>query len=147
MRPHCRAPALAFDLTMNVPPAVASFRFLRRRARLVFGVLLAHALLTLAASAATLTGRVRDANTNAYLLGATVTIRELNRQAVTDAEGRYLFADLPEGNYTLVVDYVGYKQAPHSVALRPGTLGAMTEDLTVGDEVVSLGSFVVEGNR
>lgn len=147
MRPHCRAPALAFDLTMNVPPALASFRLLRRRARLVFGVILAHALLTLAVSAATLTGRVRDANTNAYLLGATVTVRELNRQAVTDAEGRYLFADLPEGNYTLVVDYVGYRQAPHPVTVRSGGPGAMTEDLSVGDEVVSLGSFVVEGNR
>jgi two-component system cell cycle response regulator len=38
--------------------------------------------LTLAAS---ITGRVRDANTNAYLLGATVTLQELGRTTSTNA--------------------------------------------------------------
>ena len=45
------------------------------------------ALLHGAASAATITGRVRDAGSNSFLLGATVTLRELDRTTATKAGG------------------------------------------------------------
>jgi hypothetical protein len=39
--------------------------------------------------AASLTGRVRDASTNSYLPGATVTVREATRETSTDREAAF----------------------------------------------------------
>ncbi len=95
--------------------------------------------------AATLTGRVRDANTNAFLLGATVSLRELSRDATTDREGAFHFADVPPGTYTLATTYLGYADVTQTVAV-PGDSGRMLA-VAIGGEVVQLGRFVVEGAR
>jgi TonB-dependent receptor len=96
-------------------------------------------------AAANLVGRVRDANTNAFLLGATVSLREINREATTDREGGFTFSDVPAGTYTLAVSYLGYNDATQSVNV-PGDAARLL-DIAIGGEVVKLGSFVVEGNR
>ena len=106
---------------------------------------LAALLLTPALSAATVTGRVRDANTNAFLLGATVTLRELNRDVVTDREGAFTLNDVPPGSYTLVVSYLGYNDVMQRIEV--ATAEARPLDLAMGSEVVQLGAFVVAGNR
>ena len=98
--------------------------------------------ITLAAS---ITGRVRDANTNAYLLGATVTIQELGRTATTNVDGTYAISGIPAGNYDLQVSYLGYDDVSQPVALS-GAAETRT-DFSIGREVVSLGVFVVEGTR
>jgi len=96
-------------------------------------------------AAANLTGRVRDANTNAFLLGATVSLRELNREAATDREGGFVFSDVPAGTYTLATAYLGYTDVTQTVTL-PGD-SARPLDIAIGAEVVKLKSFVVEGAR
>lgn len=97
------------------------------------------------AAAATVTGRVRDANTNAFLLGATVTLRQLNRDVVTDREGAFTLHDVPAGSYTLVASYLGYNDVTQSVDV--AATGGRPLDIAMGGEVVQLGSFVVAGNR
>lgn len=96
-------------------------------------------------TATTVTGRVRDANNNAFLLGATVTLRDLNREVVTDREGHFTLNDVPAGSHTLVVTYLGYNDLTQAVDVPAA--GVRTLDLAMGAEVVRLGSFVVEGNR
>lgn len=54
-----------------------------------------------------ITGRVASENKN--LPGASVKLVELELTTVTDAQGQFTFAKLPEGNYTLRVQYAGMK--------------------------------------
>jgi TonB-dependent receptor len=102
-------------------------------------------LLSPLVSAATVTGRIRDANTNSFLLGATITLRELNREVVTDREGNFTLHDVPAGSYTLVASYLGYSDVTQPIEV--ASSGGPVINLSMGAEVVQLGSFVVEGNR
>ena len=106
---------------------------------------LAAVVISQAAFAATVTGRVRDANTNAFVLGATVTLHELNRDVVTDREGAFTLHDVPAGSYTLVVSYLGYNDATQRVDAAASDGRPL--EIAIGGEVVQLGSFVVAGNR
>lgn len=113
--------------------------------RLIAASVLGLCLTQAAATAASLTGRVQDANTKAYLIGATVTLREIERSTSSTAGGQYTFHNVPAGTYTLVVTYFGYDDASETVTV--GADGEVRTDITIGSEVIQLGSFVVEGNR
>lgn len=95
--------------------------------------------------AATLSGRVRDNNTGSYLLGATVTVRELARDTSTDRAGSFTLRDVPAGSYTLVTSYLGYGDVTQTVTVAGD--GERAVDIAMGAELVRLGSFMVEGNR
>lgn len=97
------------------------------------------------ASAATLTGRVRDTNTGSFLLGATVAVRELGREVSTDRAGAFVLREVPAGSYTLVASYLGYGDVTQSVTVAND--GERLVEFAMGGEVVKLGSFTVEGNR
>jgi len=106
--------------------------------------LLGLGLLVSVVPAASLNGRVRDAKTNSFLLGASVTLRELNRTVTSGAGGEYFFPDVPAGNYTLEVRYLGYGDAAQAVVLaEPGA----TVELAIESDLVKLANFVVEGTR
>jgi TonB-dependent receptor len=97
------------------------------------------------ALAASINGRVRDANTKAYLLGATVTLQELGRTTSTNADGSFTLSGVPAGNHTVQVSYLGYDDVSQSVAVTSDA--DVRADFSVGREVVNLGAFVVEGTR
>lgn len=60
-------------------------------------------------------GRVAT-DDNAPVAGATVTINETQASVTTDADGEFVFANLPSGgNYTVSVAKAGYRFAPSSV--------------------------------
>src|SRR5690349_18086809 len=96
-------------------------------------------------SAATVSGRVRDASTSSYLLGATVTLRELNRETGTGSDGAFSFPDVPPGNYTLVAGSLGYGEKSETVSVTAS--GARAVDFALASDVLQLGAFVVEGAR
>ncbi len=60
-----------------------------------------------AAFAQSVTGEVTDANNTVVFKGADVSIAELNRSETTDDRGQFRFTNVPAGEYTLVVSYVG----------------------------------------
>jgi len=100
---------------------------------------------SLPASAASVSGRVRDANANAFLLGATVTIRELDRTTTTGPGGEYSFGNVPAGTYQLIVSHLGGSDFTQTVTV--AATGDTRADLAVASDVVKLGAFVVEGSR
>ncbi len=97
-----------------------------------------------AAHAASITGQVRDANTNAYLLGANVSIRELQRTTSTSAGGEYTLANIPPGTYTVVASHLGYDDVTETVTVAEAGARA---DFAIRSDVLSLGAVVVEGTR
>src|SRR5881275_3077399 len=73
----------------------------------------------------TLSGRVADPGGNP-VAGATVTVVELHRVAVTRADGAYRFADLPPGRYTITVRGLGFAPVARDVAVRGATALSVT---------------------
>ena len=49
-----------------------------------------------------LEGRVTDASNKVYFQGAQVQIKELDLTAISERDGSFRFAKLPEGEYTLI---------------------------------------------
>jgi TonB-dependent receptor len=62
----------------------------------------------------TLNGSVKDAQSKEPLIGAAVVLQNLNKGTATDENGNYVIQDIPEGEYEVLVSYVGYKQASFS---------------------------------
>lgn len=98
-----------------------------------------------AVSAESLTGLVRDANNQSFLVGARVSVDGTGRAATTDREGRFTMRDLAPGTYTVTVDYLGYDTVSQTVVVPNGADAAV--DFSVGGEVLEMAAFVVEGNR
>lgn len=86
-------------------------------------------------------GKVLD-ESQQPLVGASVHIVELNRQAGTNEQGNYSFTGIPDGSYTLTVSYIGYEQAERTVMVS-GSLQVIDFSLTSSgeslDEVVVIG--------
>lgn len=97
-----------------------------------------------AGTSASVIGRVRDAATGRYLLGATVTLRELSRQVITANDGGYVFSDVPAGGYTAVAESIGYRTMTQPVSIAGGS---NVHDFSLESDLVTLGKFVVEGER
>ena len=64
----------------------------------------------------TVVGKVTDQNDGEALVGATVYIRELKTGTTTDEYGHYSVT-LPQGTYTLVFSFIGYKPVEKTVEL------------------------------
>ena len=98
-----------------------------RNALAVLSLTLAGSLLAATASAQTVTGEVTDANNTVVFQGAEVSITELNRSETTDDRGQFRFANVPAGEYTLVISYVGAadKSVPIVVADSGLAMGAV----------------------
>jgi hypothetical protein len=79
-------------------------------------------LLSVAAVAqnATLSGNVRDADTNSPLGDASVVVSGAGKIAATTSGGAYRIEALPAGDYTLVVTYSGYLPQEIRITARAG---------------------------
>ncbi|WP_430611936.1 TonB-dependent receptor [Flavobacterium sp. JP2137] len=68
----------------------------------------------------TLSGIVSDIKNNETLIGASIYIDEINNGTATNEYGFYSIS-LPEGSYTLKIDYVGYSSLYKKVVLNGNT--------------------------
>ena len=85
----------------------------------------------------TLKGVITDADSNETLIGVNIIITELNTGTTTNSYGFYSI-DIPEGDYTIKVTYLGYRDINKSISITEATtlnipLEISTETL---DEVV-----------
>lgn len=90
----------------------------------------------------TLSGRVVNAATGAYLEGARITIRNTGHAALTDAQGRFTIG-APAGDAVLVATYSGLE--PSAVPIHAGL--AALPDIALTSAIYRLQPFVVEGER
>ncbi len=65
-------------------------------------------------------GVVIDAKNNDPLIGANVFILETAYGAATNIDGEYSISNIPAGNYTLRVSYLGYEKKDVPVKISPG---------------------------
>jgi TonB-dependent receptor len=89
-------------------------------------------------------GAVKDASGTAPLEGALVSIEELGRSTSSDRFGSYRFSNVPAGDYTLSVSYVGAPRLTRSISVAES--GEIVVDLTVGENVRYLDNVLVVGS-
>lgn len=112
--------------------------------------LLALALLTLPAlaqetQAGSVRGAIQDADFEAPLPNATVTLLELDpqRSANSDDSGAYVLSDLPPGTYTLVFSKEGYERQVRTGVVV--TAGQLTEvNISLAGEFTDMEEFIVQ---
>lgn len=89
-----------------------------------------------------LTGSVADRAQKLSLPGANISLSPGNRYTVSDEHGRFEFLNVPAGNYTLEIDYIGYKKISQSVTVHEGKAASVNilleEGATTGKAVVVL---------
>lgn len=94
-----------------------------------------------AANAGEIVGSVSDAGQTIALRSAQVRIVELDRVAVTERDGSFRFAEVPAGDYTLEIAYVGAETNRRTVIV-PET-GAVRADIALSgigtDEILVIG--------
>ena len=88
-----------------------------------------------------LTGRVTDAATGEGLPGSTVLFEDLKQGAATGADGRFGFANLPRGRFTVQVRSLGYNTVTQTVDTGSGQ--PLDVKLTVA--ATEIGQVVVTG--
>ncbi|MGN7514288.1 MAG: TonB-dependent receptor [Allomuricauda sp.] len=69
----------------------------------------------------TLSGNISDAETGEPLEQVSVYIPQLENGTVTDADGNYTLKNLPEGNYKLVISYIGFETYSTSFEISEGS--------------------------
>lgn len=97
---------------------------------------------SISAIAQTVDGRVTDARQETGFEGAQVTLVELNRSVVTDRFGAYRFANVPEGDYTLRVNYIGAEDKQQSVSV---PASGVTVNFELGSDVDYIDNIIVVG--
>ena len=91
-----------------------------------------------------LAGKVLD-SAGAALPGAVITLTGTNLEAATDREGEFYFGNVPEGNYTVHISYLGLPPKDQPIVVSAGQRAML--NTTLGADVVQLQAFTVEGTR
>ena len=90
-----------------------------------------------------ITGVISDKD-NKSVANATVSIPELHKETISDADGKYTFTNLPNGNFTIVFAAVGYatKNIPTLLSAKETELNVTLEDNIIHmDEVIVSTAF------
>lgn len=99
---------------------------------------------TVALAQNTVTGRVLDAN-GAALPGAEVIVSETGQRVVADRQGRFVVPSLPEGQATLVVNYLGVQSGTQTISVAPGAANdvqVVLQPAQEGNVIVVRGSIL-----
>lgn len=88
-----------------------------------------------------LTGKITEVNTNTPLAGATIRIHDVNRDAVSDADGVYKTTFLPAGRYLVEVSYIGHESVVETVEIN----GTTEKNFTLKEAVVEQEGVTVTG--
>jgi TonB-linked SusC/RagA family outer membrane protein len=92
----------------------------------------------------TINGTISD-ETGSPLIGANVILKGTSIGTITDIDGVYnLSGNITDGNYEIVVSYIGYSNATMRVDLVGG--GKQTLDFTLSSDALFLDEVVVTGN-
>ncbi|MDX2279994.1 MAG: TonB-dependent receptor [Saprospiraceae bacterium] len=91
--------------------------------------LLLSVLAGFAQNSATLSGSIKDQSTGETLIGATVRLQELPNTGATSNEYGFYSITAPVGNYTVLVQYIGYQSFTQKINLQ----GSLKLDVMLAD--------------
>jgi iron complex outermembrane receptor protein len=111
--------------------------------KVILGLLLAMYCLSVSSQEkVSLSGRVHDASTGLPVDHATVEIKGMDLQAMTDKKGVFQIGSVAVGNYILVIRHIGYYGVEQPVELFAGM--EATLDISLDQKVESLREVVIE---
>ncbi len=116
--------------------------------KLVFNVcfLLFFATQGFSQSLGTITGAVKDKNTQELLVGATVMLEGTGLGAQTDVNGKFKIVAIPPKSYNLIVQYLGYQnKTVFNVVVTSGNI--QTFNIELEQENTSLNEVVIQSAR
>lgn len=88
-------------------------------------------------------GSIYVAEQEIPLEGVQVHLKELNREAVTQRDGRFVFLDVKPGNYTLVTSYIGVESVEKKITVVDDQV--LNLDLHIQASEGAVGEIVVVG--
>ena len=87
-------------------------------------------------------GTIVDEN-GMYVPGATILIKELNKGAISDFDGKFVLLGVPEGDYNLLIQYLGYEDIEEPVTVVSGETASFS--LTMSSKSLLLDGVEVLG--
>jgi iron complex outermembrane receptor protein len=108
----------------------------------LFSAFIALLLPFMAAAQLSISGKVTDLQTGEALPGATISLLSLSTKTITDVKGMYRIDNLPAGNYTMKVSYIGYQTITKNLILSADALNdfALIAGTILTDEVTVSGT-------
>lgn len=115
-----------------------------KRMTTLLGAVSVAALTAGAAQAGEITGRVTEATGSVGLQGAIVRISETGQTVTTSRDGSYRLVNVPAGDFTIVVDYLGADAQTREVSLISADESVETNfvlgaDVAVEDNILIIG--------
>ncbi|MBU2506580.1 MAG: TonB-dependent receptor [Bacteroidetes bacterium] len=105
-------------------------------------ILLLFPALLVAQNTGSITGKVTDAK-GAPLPYANVILAGTTMGAAADISGNYTVEKIPEGNYTLRVTVIGYRESKAEVGVTAGK--TTTQNFTLAEDVLQMEGVVITG--
>ncbi len=96
-------------------------------------------------SDANIHGHILDAKTKQHIPYVVLSLKGTTYATGTDASGHYFLKNLPEGDYILVAEVIGYKKAEKSVKLVRNK--SIEVNFTLEEEALSMNEVVVSATR
>jgi hypothetical protein len=91
-------------------------------------------------------GRVIDAASNEPLMSANVLVKETSLGTITDLDGFYTINNIPPGEYSIVVSFIGYRKTTVSNVIVKIDLTTKI-DVKLNSEAIQTGDVVVMAER
>jgi len=114
--------------------------------KLLLAAIVALLMPFLAKAQFTVTGSVFDKTSNAFLPGATITLKNSGKVTNSDHEGKFILADVKSGRYTVVVSFIGYESQQRSVEIKGNQAidFSLMPSTYLADEVVVMATRATE---
>lgn len=90
-------------------------------------------------------GRITDASNSVYFEGAKVRIKELNMTVISARDGSFRFSQLPAGDYTLEISYIGVPTVEKKISVSDTTNSP--QKFIIGNAQEAMDNIIVYGQR
>lgn len=77
-------------------------------------------VIAFAQKSGVISGKVTDVEGNLSLPGANITLDQGNKYTISNQIGSFEFLNIPEGTYTVTVNYIGYQPSSQEVTVEAG---------------------------
>ncbi|MDH3223098.1 MAG: SusC/RagA family TonB-linked outer membrane protein [Gemmatimonadota bacterium] len=96
-----------------------------------------------AQSTGTISGQVIDGVTQRPLVGAQVSLVDGRQGGLTNQSGQFLIVNVPTGEHTVRIEFIGYGSAEQTVQVTAG--GTAVADFTMTQSAIQMDAIVVTG--